>query len=345
MQGAEPRWPFLLVAVCLLGPLRAHAQAPPVARLSFDRAGGAEPCVDEEELRERVAARLGRDPFVEEAPLAIDVRISPADASGFVAMIALTDARDARETHREITSSRADCADLGDALALAVSLAVDPTSLLRPAGAESVEAAEPSASDEATTSGSPAAPEPEPEPAEAPASEETAREFHDERSSPISLRIGAMLFGSYGVAPNASAGLALSLGARYRDVSLDLELRAEVPTEIDGDNGTVRGAPFTAALVPCGHVDAVALCGVLRAGAFYGEGVDAVASRSALSAYTAIGVRGGAEIPIGPSVDLRVLGEATTPVTSVELRLGPEVVWDTPPVALSIGVGLGGRLE
>ena len=342
-------WLALFAAGCLLGPAHAHGQEPPVARLTFERAAGADRCVDEEALRERVAARLGRDPFVDEAPLAIDVRVAAAEEGtqgGFVAMIALTDARDARETHREITSTRPDCADLGDALALAVSLAVDPASLLRPAGAATTEPTEAPAADASPTP-EPATPTESAAPAVAqPAAEApVARDFHEEPRSPLSARIGAMLLGSYGVAPNLSAGLALSAGARFRDVSLDVELRAEVPTEVAGDNGTVRGAPFTAALVPCGHVDVVALCGVLRAGAFYGEGVDAVESKSALSAYTAVGLRGGAEIPVTPSVDLRVIGEASTPITSVELRLGPEVVWETPPVGLSIGVGLGGRLR
>lgn len=314
----------LLCAVLWVVPI-ARADGPTTARLSFVREERAEACPDEAALRERVAARLGRDPFVADALLGISVRIEPLDGAGYRAVIELDD--EGETTRRELTSARGDCADLADALALALSLAVDPASLLAPAPR-----ADPPPPPPPTAT---AAPDPTPvvEPAPEPPRDD------------VSARFSALVLGSWGAAPEFSGGLGLSGGFRVAAFSLDLELRAEIPTEIAGVNGVVRGAPITAALVPCAHADIVTMCGVIRAGAFWAESVDAAEVRSAAGPYVALGARGGLELPLTPSVALAILGEVSAPLVGAELRLGSERVWETPPVNVSLGVGVVGALR
>lgn len=314
----------------LLVPETACAEEPATARLVFERAGEAARCIDETELRERVAARLGRDPFVEEATVEARVRIDAVDGARYRAVIELVDGE--VHTRRELESARADCADLADALALALSLAVDPTSLLAPVR---------------RAHGPPASPTPEP-----PAAPAAPREVETSPPPPstdvsadVSLRFAAHVFGSWGVAPEVSGGLALSTGLRIDDFSIDLELRTELPTEVTGVNGTVRGAPFTAGIVPCAHVEVVTLCALARGGAFWGEAVEAESARSGTAPYLALGVRGGLEIPLSRGVALAVLGEVSAPLIGTQLVLGSELVWETPPVGVSLGAGVIGALR
>lgn len=310
----------MLCALFFLAPGAARAEGPTVARLSFERAEDAARCIGEPELRERVAARLGRDPFVAEAPLEARVRIEGGE--GYRAVIELS--RGEERTRRELASARADCADLADALALALSLAVDPASLLAP----------------------PRPPEPEPAVAEPepPIAEQAVAEPAP-RDDDVSARLGAHLLGSWGVAPEVSGGLALFAGFRLMDFSIDLELRGEVPAEVAGTNGRVRGAPFTAGLAPCAHVDVVTLCGVARAGAFWAEAVEAASARAGFAPYLSLGVRGGVEVPLASAVSLSVLGELSAPLLGAELLLGTERVWGTPPVSASVGLGVVGSIR
>ena len=316
-----------LCALFSLVPGAARADGPTVARLSFERAEDAARCIDEPELRERVAARLGRDPFVAEAPLEARVRIEGGE--GYRAVIELT--RGEERTRRELASARADCSDLADALALALSLAVDPASLLAPPRPPEPD---------------PAVAEPEPPIAEPPVSElPVAEPAPPPRDDDVSARLGAHLLGSWGVAPEVSGGLALSAGFRLMDFSIDLELRGEVPTEVAGTNGSVRGAPFTAGLAPCAHVDVVTLCGVVRAGVFWAEAVEAASARAGFAPYLSLGVRGGVEVPLASAVSLSVLGELGAPLLGAELLLGSERVWGTPPVSASVGLGVVGAIR
>src|SRR5204863_2165770 len=108
--------------------LATPARGAPSARLTYVRAVGAEQCVDEEGLRRAVAARLGYDPFFPWARVTVVAHVRK-DVGAYRAEVTLVDEAGVSRGKREITSPGDDCAPLGAALALTISIALDPLSL------------------------------------------------------------------------------------------------------------------------------------------------------------------------------------------------------------------------
>jgi hypothetical protein len=103
----------------------AAQEATPHMRLSWARGEGAESCIDSRELAERVRARLGRDPFEERAEISIEGVVTRS-GDAFRAELRVRDGARAQIGQRELSSPVPDCAPLGDAVALAVALTIDP---------------------------------------------------------------------------------------------------------------------------------------------------------------------------------------------------------------------------
>jgi hypothetical protein len=121
-----------LVSIVISGAFSARAQPgePAPVRLSLERSPGAESCPGDAELGRRVAARIGRDPFSEQATRSVEVRIQRAERH-WRAEIRLLDAeRRAIATREPLDSTAADCSALADAVVLAVALTIDPDAAL-----------------------------------------------------------------------------------------------------------------------------------------------------------------------------------------------------------------------
>ncbi len=118
---------LLGVAVSLLFP--ATALARPEFRLLYIREPGTEPCPEEVELRLSVAARLGYDPFSPTAGPAVIARVSP-DGELLTGSVEITDDAGVSRGRREIEASSERCDELFRALALSVSIAIDPERVL-----------------------------------------------------------------------------------------------------------------------------------------------------------------------------------------------------------------------
>lgn len=124
-----------LSLMALLG-VAAGARAQPAsasasARLRYERGAGTEGCPDEEALRNSVAARLGYDPFAEDA--ARTVRAKVESASGERVATVKLEAADGRILgERRLTSRAANCSELAAAMELAITIAIDPLVLTRP---------------------------------------------------------------------------------------------------------------------------------------------------------------------------------------------------------------------
>src|SRR6185369_6255773 len=93
---------------------------------------GAERCVDEEGLRRAVAARLGYDPFFPWAKVSVVAHVRK-DPGAYRAEVTLVDEGGVSRGTRALSSEGDDCAPLVGALALSISLALDPLSLTRSA--------------------------------------------------------------------------------------------------------------------------------------------------------------------------------------------------------------------
>lgn len=118
------------IASLVWGPSVAIA-APPAparkgARITWVRGIDAEKCVGRTGLEEDVKARLGYDPFALPSELAIEgtvVRVSP---TGFRAELVVRDASGKALGSRQLSSREADCRSLGEAVAVAITVAIDP---------------------------------------------------------------------------------------------------------------------------------------------------------------------------------------------------------------------------
>src|SRR5947207_7939690 len=98
------------------------ADAPFGVRLAYTDRSGAN-CPNESSLRAAAVARLGYDPFVHAAHATVSVTITRG-GRGLKGEIRVEDpGRDAAS--RTIESGSGDCAELGKAMALAISIAVD----------------------------------------------------------------------------------------------------------------------------------------------------------------------------------------------------------------------------
>jgi hypothetical protein len=309
-------------------------------RLSYERGAGAESCPDAGHLRAAVAARLGYDPFVSREDVdTIAVRIERKGAlRGSIDRRAPGNKARNKPTH--INSKGSDCSELGDALAVAIAIAVDPLSLTRePAAAPAEPKVEPPAAVEE--------PETVPDlPAEeqlAPDLEGAAQLAEAEQPTPIVWYAGLGPSFSAGVLPSASYGARVLAGFSYDLFELDVEGRFDAKVDEHA-----AGARFSASLVlgnvaPCVHYSWVVACAVVSVGALRGTGLGFDHSHDRSTFYSAVGTRWGLEIPLWRVLALRLTGETLTPLVVTHLEAGGKTLWTTPMIGFSGGALLIGR--
>ena len=122
----------LLSSTFAAGLLAQPAPAP--VRFAWVRGRDAGSCSSQRQVEDKVAARLGRDPFSTghaEAKRTIDVYVTRSE-DGFRAEIFVRDQDGQLEGSRELTSSARDCAPIELASVLAVALVIDPDADSRP---------------------------------------------------------------------------------------------------------------------------------------------------------------------------------------------------------------------
>ena len=124
-------WLPLAAALAFLG-TTAHAQpAKKTARLVYTR-GDLTACPDEDAMKNAVTARLGYDPFDPEAEEIVTAQITRTQ-TGLRGQVDLRDQALVVKGARTLTSEQSDCAELASAMTLAISIAIDPHSIARPA--------------------------------------------------------------------------------------------------------------------------------------------------------------------------------------------------------------------
>ena len=105
------------------------------ARLVYERDASAESCPDAAALRAAVSKRIGFDPFDEAATRVISCRVEKSRQT-LRAHIDVEDGAGESKTAREIVSKQDDCQELAEAVALALSIAINPLTLAAPTGPE-----------------------------------------------------------------------------------------------------------------------------------------------------------------------------------------------------------------
>jgi hypothetical protein len=319
-----------VVAVGTVLALADDARASTTARLVYLRGTGSESCPDEGELRDAVAARLGYDPFT---PFALETLFTEVDkeANGFVARVKLVSHENTVRGARTLQTT-GPCSDLMASLALTISIAIDPMAGTRKGAPEGLPPRE------RDVEPAPTSPRTEEAPIEdAPGA--AAPEPAAPPSPRVQLAIGAGTLGSIGYAPGPAVGFAVFGRARLGDLGLAIEGRADLPAGADArGGGRVESSLLAVSLLPCGHAGVVFGCIRGSLGRLQARGVDVTDPGSTGVLWGAVGVRGGAELPLGGVFALRVHVDGDALVTRYTLRIGGITRFRYPAVAGAIGL-------
>jgi hypothetical protein len=271
--------PFVALALVLCSSL-AVAAAPvrrKGARLSWVRGIEAERCVGLVGLEEDVKSRLGYDPLALPSEVAIEGVVVRA-AKGFRAEIVVRDADGKVLGTRQLASTDADCRALGEAVAVAITVAIDPEAV----------AARPDLVPEPAVTPAPA------EPA-CPACPPVARE----REGRATATLGA----SAGLVPGLSLVTSIhahaALGARW-EVGIGASFWPESQTA--GLGFALVSAAFEGCVVPMASAAFLRWCAAVHAGVFE------VFVHARELAPVDVGEFAWAAGESGPSLSVRVVG-------------------------------------
>jgi hypothetical protein len=341
VRVARATAPIALAAGLLLA-APALAEPPPrPVRLSY---AGLPGCPAEGALREAVRARLGRDPFRDDAPRSIVARVEKGGRK-------LTGAVELREADgkvagaRKLTAAEGDCEELVASMALAISIAIEPEIALRPPPPAPPAPPPPRpAAPGSPPSGAPPgpAPPPPPPPLVAPLAPPLPAALPPARPAPprprLRLRAGAAA--AFGLLPRPSAGAAIDAGVRWSAFSVTLGAAAQLPASFDAGGGSVSAWTAAARLTPCAHAGWVALCALASVGGLRGAGSGVPSARTDVTVHATLGARLALEIPVGPRLSLAPHADLGTPLTRTALQLGGADVWTTPAAHGAFGLAV-----
>ncbi len=309
-----------LISVGLVAAVVGTAAASPSARLVYARDEAASACPDEGALRRAVAALVGYDAFFPWAKRTVIATVSMRERV-FFARVELVDEQGIVHGGHELRADAA-CAELLDAVALAVAIAIDPQIALapRPAAATPVEAPgsppPPLEASPPPPPGADAPPAPAPPPPPPPAPGETPRTAPLPHERALRFQATAGAVAALGMTPEPSFGGAAGLEARVRLASLGVEGLILAPASRPAQGGGSFSAwPLAGVLVPCVHVGQVFGCVVGQAGAVFASGQGTSGARSLSLLWWAAGGRVGAAFPLTDRFFLRlhldVVGDAS----------------------------------
>jgi hypothetical protein len=333
------------------------ASAAASAHLVYVRGPGAESCPSEASIRGAVTARLGYDPFFPWAHDTLFVEVTGLRGA-FRVELKLIDEGNFQRGVREITVKAVACAGVLDAMALTMSLAIDPASVI---GASSSSAPQVAPAPEPTppSPAPPLASAPSPDtrsPAPAPSSQGGAPALsiaNTPSSTPpdsgalapsstsrrVQARMALRATGSAGVAPSATVGATALVGLRWRALSVDLEERFDLPSKGSTDLPNVRVVSWLVAtsVVPCLHLGPVFGCAVGSVG------LQTVTwLTTARSIWAAAGGRAGLQLPLSASWTVDGYGELLGTVPN-DITVGGSSVDKLPAVSGGLGIGIGWR--
>lgn len=311
----------------------ATAHAVPLSRLVYVRGPGADTCPLQMALRLAVVARLGYDPFSPTANKTI-VAVIERNGDELHGRIELVDSASDSQGVRELAVPVGRCWDLVRAMALSMSIAIDPerasaardsapnTNKLDEPGPQYPELVESNARDDA-------------------AHETSARASLPRRARSIGYFTGFGLHVTLGAAPAPASGAELLFGGRYRRFSLSFEGRADAPAATTlGSGAEIRAMFLLASAVPCLHLGPTSFCGLGTVGMVRASSRHVTWPSSDTGSYTALGGRIGVELPVGQAWAVRIHADALTPRPKVHVQIRQGDSWDTPTWAGLLGAGL-----
>jgi hypothetical protein len=320
--------------------LTRAAAAFPTSRLVYARGPGAEQCPDQDAVRRAVTSRLGYDPFFPGSDKTIVARIL-RDSDRLKGEVELVDEHGVELGLREFSAESDKCADLIGAMALSISIAIDPKSAETYAkgppdeAPASEDAPEPEPANPGPMDAPPAAPKPSAPPAAAPHLNLVAAP----RATPsaVAWSAGVGLAGAFGSAPKPTLG-ALAFGAgRMGAWSLAFEVRADLPVTDEQKGATFRTTGYALSALPCFHVGFAFACELTQVGVIQATGTEP-ASHSGSSLLFSLGGRVGSELALTPALALVAWADLFANPWPVRLVAQGSGVWLTPTLAGDIGL-------
>ena len=320
------------------------------ARLVYVRGSGAGDCPSETAIRAAVRARLGYDPFFAWAHDTMYVEASRSEGTIRV-QVKLVGEDNSLRGARDLSVKQPDCDSVVDAMALSISLAIDPNSVLGAASASASSAASPPGEPPpAPGPPPPAGPAPPPPEASRPDAGAGVPERAVDRvaasgAATLHVRVGAAAAGWLGAASGTTvnAGGEVFAGVRWRAASLDVEGRADLPATGPPElqNVRVRSSILAASIVPCLHLGPLFGCVVASAGSQSVTSAGGVATPHKSSGrWAGVGARIGAEVPLSPALSIGIHADVLRDVTNSVGVNGGDVVYTFPKIAGGLGLGL-----
>jgi hypothetical protein len=311
-------------------------------RLVYVRDAGAEKCPAEAELRAAVTSRLGYDPFLAEAPRSVLARVG-ASEGGLVGGIELIDEAGLSRGKRELRTDGATCDEMARAMALSMSIAVDPERAARgettPAPASSAALPPPPPEPEPAPT-PPAAPPPAPKPALAPARAPLQDRLPHPETPRTHLSVSLAALSTAGIAPGFALGGALGVqgqrgvwamgvGARLVHAPAALVDRAtqlEVTLAAGELSGCLRDSVFEHCLLGLAGNTWLVPGGVAQ-------------PRPASGIFGALGARSGFSVKVSPRFGVFAHLEGLAVLSPIHAQVDGSDVWAGPSFAGSLAAG------
>lgn len=316
-------WLAALAGVsALAGSVRAQ-DAPVLAELEWRGGPSGENCIDAEELRSTVEARLSRPLFAPRGQA--DVRVvGGIEAAGgkWLARITLTSARGEPMGERELESESRDCSALDDSLALvlAVMLDIPRTRIPEPAPARAASAPPPAVD-------TPAMPEAPPTVSKLLVPKDTSP-----RRPRWRFEIGLGASGAYGLLPEFSFGVRGHVAVKppeFWKVGMDVGAYASVDEAIVSADAGANFSPkelgvFVCPLdLPLAGIQ-VEACVVQHMGRLRVEGFGFDSNEKQERPYLNLGIAGAASLQIVGPLSVRVGIDVETPLLRETFRYGSQ---------------------
>jgi hypothetical protein len=345
-----------LVAIGMLVTVAPQAQAEGTTapmRLHYQRGAGAESCPDEAELRAAIAAHLGSDPFSDEGKRLVEITIERQDGQllAHVGMAGETGTVGERTLH----SSSPECRELAAAVALAISMVIDPLAPATPAVQEAPPTMPPPSAWE-----NPAAPAAAASSESAAVTAATTAAANEQKPTPgPAFALSLAVLGAAGAAAEPTLGLSLQAGVAWPLVSLGIEGQAVLPVHQQvqsstGATGTVDTFQLTASFVPCLTRWHLGVCGLVSAGATRVSASSPMEPRTQWGPYVGLGARVFGSLPLLDWLDARLQVDVLGQVTQQAIQVCPtqttpcpnlNTVWNAPPVSGSMALAVAARFR
>jgi len=314
-------------------PLRA-TPPPPASELVYEVEPSLGSCPDAASFRRTIGRQLGFEPFASAASTKVVVRVRQAPG-GIEGVVTWLGAHGTNGGERRFASALHDCKELAHAMQFAIIVEIElrgvashpasPQPEEGPAHRERDAATRPPPSlpDPAVAAGIRAVAAPEPERAHA--------------APRVFVGVGPLI--GWGTSPSASAGGRLFVSLRLDALSFELGTEASLPSVWRNEDGNgFRGRALVGTLAACGHLGALSLCGVGKAGALHvtGFGVDEAVSSAGW--FVQLGARLAASHWFGEHWLGSVHGELLATPSRWTVELNRLAVWTLPSIAGLVGM-------